>query len=351
MIPDHKRYIEPFFGGGALYFHLQPSSALINDSSRDLMSFYRQVKEQDPEMQACLLSYGNGFAAMLELVRSRITMLLDIFELLPVDEDAASEALSTLLDRWMPEILSLFSRSVIHNTLAFRKELERSVWDKLVRTWANHKKRPFSPEDLAENLATGFASGFYMYARQIYNDCSLGKKVLPDGKKCANFFFVREMCYGSMFRYNTKGEFNIPYGGMSYNSKDFSGKVQSIFTPEMKSLFSGTEIHCSDFEDFLNHAAPTRDDFIFLDPPYDTEFSDYEGAAFTRLDHARLALALSRTKAKFLLIIKETPFISGLYSQGFYVQSFDKQYTYNVRSRNDRSAQHLIVTNYETNLD
>ena len=109
---------------------------------------------------------------------------------------------------------------------------------------------------------------------------------------------------------------------------------------------SGTRIYCRDFEAFLQEVRPTANDFMFLDPPYDTEFSDYEGTAFTRLDQARLALALSKTKAKFLLIIKDTPFINGLYSQGFHVTSFDKSYTYNVRSRNDRKAEHLIVTNY-----
>ena len=89
---------------------------------------------------------------------------------------------------------------------------------------------------------------------------------------------------------------------------------------------------------------------LFLDPPYDTEFSNYEGAAFTKLDHARLAVAISRTPAKFLLIIKNTDFIQALYSQGFHVWRFDKQYAYNVRSRNDRAAEHLIVTNYALQL-
>ncbi len=41
---------------------------------------------------------------------------------------------------------------------------------------------------------------------------------------------------------------------------------------------------------------------------------------------------------------------ASLYSEGFHVSSFDKQYSYNVRSRNDRSAQHLIITNYPTDL-
>ena len=102
-----------------------------------------------------------------------------------------------------------------------------------------------------------------------------------------------------------------------------------------------------DFEEFLEQVRPNQNDFMFLDPPYDTEFSDYEGNAFTKLDQARLAVALSKTPAKFLLIIKNTPFIEALYSEGFYVQRFDKQYSYNVRSRNDRKAEHLVITNYK----
>lgn len=41
-IPEFSgRYIEPFFGGGALYFHLEPEKAIINDINSKLMAFYR----------------------------------------------------------------------------------------------------------------------------------------------------------------------------------------------------------------------------------------------------------------------------------------------------------------------
>jgi len=345
MIPEHTRYLEPFFGGGAMFFHLQPARAAINDTSRELMSFYALVRAQDRVLRDCLYGYARSFAAMLELCRSRVLQLLEVFEQVG-DRDAASASLADLLALWTPDILALIPACLRVDAAAFRKELERNVWDKLCRTAVNHRKKPFSPEDLSENLITGFASGYYMYFRQVYNNHILGIKKLPAAEAAANFFFVRESCYGSMFRYNAKGEFNIPYGGMSYNDKDLVRKVDSIFCPEMAKLMSGTRIYCRDFEAFLQEVRPTANDFMFLDPPYDTEFSDYEGTAFTRLDQARLALALSKTKAKFLLIIKDTPFINGLYSQGFHVTSFDKSYTYNVRSRNDRKAEHLIVTNY-----
>lgn len=37
-------YIEPFFGGGAVYFHLEPQSAIINDINEKLISFYLNVR-------------------------------------------------------------------------------------------------------------------------------------------------------------------------------------------------------------------------------------------------------------------------------------------------------------------
>ncbi len=38
------RYIEPFFGGGAVYFHLEPQQAIINDINTKLVNFYRGVR-------------------------------------------------------------------------------------------------------------------------------------------------------------------------------------------------------------------------------------------------------------------------------------------------------------------
>lgn len=45
-MPDfHGRYIEPFFGGGALFFHLEPQEAIINDINAQLIGFYRGVAD------------------------------------------------------------------------------------------------------------------------------------------------------------------------------------------------------------------------------------------------------------------------------------------------------------------
>lgn len=46
FIPTFKgRYIEPFFGGGAMYFHLEPQQAIINDINTRLIDFYRAIQQ------------------------------------------------------------------------------------------------------------------------------------------------------------------------------------------------------------------------------------------------------------------------------------------------------------------
>lgn len=48
---DFDRYIEPFFGGGAVYFHLEPERAILNDVNGRLMTFYRQLRDCYPRMR------------------------------------------------------------------------------------------------------------------------------------------------------------------------------------------------------------------------------------------------------------------------------------------------------------
>jgi DNA adenine methylase len=50
--PDYKtrRFHEPFFGGGALFFEIQPKSGSINDINKRLISFYQVVRDKPEEL-------------------------------------------------------------------------------------------------------------------------------------------------------------------------------------------------------------------------------------------------------------------------------------------------------------
>ena len=82
------------------------------------------------------------------------------------------------------------------------------------------ERKEMSELDIMDNIECAFKSAYYMYFRYLYNNRK--KLKISDEFYCAVFYFVRDYCYASMFRYNANGEFNVPYGGISYNRKDFN---------------------------------------------------------------------------------------------------------------------------------
>lgn len=53
-LPDFSRYIEPFVGGGAGFFALEPENAIISDVNVDLITLYRVIRDNAEEFTAAL---------------------------------------------------------------------------------------------------------------------------------------------------------------------------------------------------------------------------------------------------------------------------------------------------------
>lgn len=66
---SYGRYIEPFFGGGAMFFALQPENAVIADSNPELINMYRQVADHVDDVIKCLKTFENT-SEMFYAVRS-----------------------------------------------------------------------------------------------------------------------------------------------------------------------------------------------------------------------------------------------------------------------------------------
>lgn len=350
LIPKYDRYIEPFFGGGAVYFYLSPNKAIINDVSNTLIDFYKLIQAQDKNLYDLLVTYNNSFQNLLAICENYKDEIVKTYKMisnkLSTKEDIVHE-IEYLIDIFKLEMMNIFEEPLVLNYQEFFQILIDNVSDKISRIIKMNQKKELSDTDLQNNLYTGFTSGYYMYFRKIYNDINLNRiQELSIEYKIANFYFIREFCYGSMFRYNKSGEFNIPYGGISYNKKILKNKIDNMFNQDVSNIFRNTEIYSMDFEKLLNQCKLTRNDFIFLDPPYDTDFSDYENRTFGKFDQERLACLLSKIEANFILVIKNTDFIESLYRKNFNILSFDNRYTYNVRGRNERNVEHLIITNY-----
>ena len=208
------------------------------------------------------------------------------------------------------------------------------------------EKGKLSKPDVLDNIEGALKSAFYMHFRHLYNK----SKAYGINKSfgTAIFYFVREFCYASMFRYNSHGEFNVPYGGIQYNRKDFHKKISAMRSKDYLEHLNKTQLYCLDFEEFLEAQRLTANDFIFVDPPYDSDFSTYTKNTFGRDDQIRLANYLLQSPAQFMVVIKNTEFINGLYAnKGLHILAFDKRYVVSFQNRNDKNAEHLLIMNYQ----
>lgn len=58
-VPTFSTYYEPFVGGGAVLFHLQPRKAVINDSNSELTNLYKVIKDSPEELIEDLKQHEN----------------------------------------------------------------------------------------------------------------------------------------------------------------------------------------------------------------------------------------------------------------------------------------------------
>lgn len=165
--------VEPFAGGGAVFFHLKQrypgKRYVLNDYNADLIDAYRTVRDRPHE-------------------------------------------LITLLREMKREYTALPSREA-------RKE-------------------------------------YFMRQRERYNGDTSDKV-----QRTALFMFLNKTCYGALYRVNSRGEYNAPFGDCGKKSFYDEGVIL-----EDSRLLRGVELLCGDYARCGEYASPGA--FFYLDPPY-----------------------------------------------------------------------------------
>ena len=347
--PKFERFFEPFVGGGSVFMGINAKEYHINDFSSELIDLYKNIASVDADFFSYTEEIDKSWQNVTCFFNSNkclVEAYLKYREEL-IDKDELKKYIHRFCISNKEEILNILEKSYLDACCIFLKEIEINLFRKMSRMRELEIKKHELPEkDIYDNIETAIKSALYMTYRYLYNN----KEIAEKDKKlhCALFFFIRNYAYSGMFRYSSKGEFNVPYGGIAYNSKLMSKKLKYYQSNALQKHFENTNIYNLDFEEFLKDSHPTENDFVFLDPPYDSEFSTYAQNVFTRTDQERLAnYMINECKAKWMMIIKNTDFIYNLYNKkGINIRTFDKEYLVSFMNRNDKKVTHLLITNY-----
>ena len=122
---------------------------------------------------------------------------------------------------------------------------------------------------------------FYRH-RSRFNEL-LHKGTSTTKEAASLFYYLNRTAYNGLCRFNRSGEFNVPFG--KYRTINYKRDF-AVY----RSAFADWEFSNLSFDRLKLRA----DDFVYADPPYDVEFTQYAQGGFTWDDQERTAESLAR---------------------------------------------------------
>lgn len=200
-------------------------------------------------------------------------------------------------------------------------------------------------------------SEYYYQVRRSFNkegkefDFKRYNAKWPD--RAAKLIFLNKTCYNGLFRQNSKGEFNVPFG--RYNNPTICDENNII---EVSKALENTSIMCADFEESSKYIK--KGTLVYLDPPYrpltaTSSFTNYAKDGFTDDEQIRLAKFFRRMdeKGAYLILSNSDPknenpedqFFDELYKE-YHIDRVMANRMINCQADKRGYIQELIITNY-----
>lgn len=190
-------------------------------------------------------------------------------------------------------------------------------------------------------------SEYYYQIRSLDRDKDKFEK-LSEVERASRIIFLNKTCFNGLYRVNSKGEFNVPFG--KYSNPNICDEENLL---KLSNYFNNSNIQITnlDFEEVLKSVQ--KDDFVYLDPPYEpitetSSFTNYNANGFNQEEQKRLKKVcdeLTKKGVRWLLSNSASPFILELYKD--YNVEFVKAKR-SINSKGDKRGQinEILIKNY-----
>lgn len=172
---------------------------------------------------------------------------------------------------------------------------------------------------------------------------------LSDLNVASRFIFLNRTCFNGMYRVNSKGGFNVPYGKYT---NPLICDVDNL--KKVNKALQGIEIEHQDYKEVLKKAK--KGDFVYFDPPYypvskTASFTSYTAESFLDKEQIELrdtVLELHKRGCYVMLSNSDTPFINKIYSghKGIRINKVEAGRAINSKGSGRGKITEVLVTNY-----
>lgn len=165
-------------------------------------------------------------------------------------------------------------------------------------------------------------------------------------ERAARTIYLNKTCFNGLYRVNSKGKFNVPFGGyknpLICNSRNLVAVSLAL---------QNVEILHDNFDKCLE--LTKKDDFIYFDPPYQplnktSSFASYTKDPFREEEQKKLCKIfkeLDRIGCKAMLSNSDTSFIRKLY-KGFRIEVVLAKRAINCKASGRGEIKELVILNY-----
>lgn len=154
----------------------------------------------------------------------------------------------------------------------------------------------------------------YYYKIRAWDRDSRKYNTLSDIKKAARILYMNRVCFNGLYRVNSKGQFNVPFGRYKNPNICDEENLRAV----SKALKNVELVHGS-FKECLKYSE--ENDFIYFDPPYhpiseSSSFTSYTKEDFqkqSQIELKKLFQKLNKKNCHLILSNSYTDFIKNLY--------------------------------------
>ncbi|MSD83785.1 Dam family site-specific DNA-(adenine-N6)-methyltransferase [Lactobacillus curvatus] len=205
------------------------------------------------------------------------------------------------------------------------------------------------PEQLIDELRiheNNNSKEYYLDIRSVDRDERIFK--MTDVQKAARIMYMLRVDFNGLYRVNSKGQFNVPYGS---NKNPKIVDDETIINISQYLNNADINILSTDFENVVKDAR--KGDLVYFDPPYiplteTSSFTSYTKDGFNYEDQVRLrdvCLNLSRKGVSVMISNSDTPLTRELYA-GFNINTVNAKRNINSNAKKRGFINELIITTY-----